>query len=244
MGLKNYLILWMILGALIVGSHIWADHVMRSASASVPDITGAPTLPTPGQIKMLKAAGLGRSSADLYWLSFIQYAGNSAARRTDHWQFADDYLNVVTELDPHFLQPYWFAAFTVGAEQGRPDLATHIIERGIANNPGNWYLPYIAGINQFIYAKNDRLAAKYYDMAASMPGAPKYIVEQAQILQSGAPSLLSEARALENAALYADNVLVKDRARRAAIAKWQAVLLAAPNDAYKQAAKDALLRLK
>jgi hypothetical protein len=241
MRFRKYAAIWLALSVLIVGAHLAADQVLRSPSAKS---TRSVWLPDKAQIKLIKAAGFGRITADVLWLSFIQYAGDTPARRADKWGLCDDYLNVITEVDPHFLQPYWFAAFIVGAEEGRPDLATRIIEQGIASNPGNWYLPYIAGINQFIYAKNDRLAGKYYELAASMPGAPKYIVEQAHIMQSGAPGLLSEARALESASQHAGNPLVKDKARRAALAKWQDVLLAAPNQAYKQAAKEAIARLQ
>lgn len=194
-------------------------------------------------IKVLRPAGFNRLEADLYWLAFIQYAGDATARRVDKWRQAEPFANVITAFDPHFVQAYWFTAFTVGADQGRPDLAAQIIQRGIKANPGNWYLPYIAGINQFLYAHNDQEAAQYYQQAAALPGAPQYIAEQAQILKSGAPSLVSAARALESIYRNAKEPLVSERARRESILKWQQVANAAPNQEYRKAAREALTRL-
>lgn len=199
--------------------------------------------PSPAASDLLRVAGAGRLAADIYWLAFIQYAGDSQRRQVDHWQLADDYLKTVTQFDPHFVQPYWFAAFTVGADEKRPDLAAEIIEQGINRNPGNWYLPYIAGINQFLYANNDRVAARYYTLASSLPGAPPYIGDQAGILASGAPSYLSRARALETACAHENDPVVKEKALQAAASAWKEVLRLAPNDAYREAARSALGRL-
>lgn len=225
---------------------VWAHHGIDSQfahSSLVAPMSDSTPLPGRTAIKLAKPAGFNRLEADLYWLAFIQYAGDAQARRADKWSQADKFVDVITALDPQFVQAYWFAAFTVGADQGRPDLAAEIIKRGIDANPGNWYLPYIAGINQFLYAHNDREAAKYYEQAAALPGAPQYIAEQAQILRSGAPGLVNAARTLESIYRHAKEPLVSERARRDAILKWQQVAKAAPNNAYRDAARAALTRL-
>lgn len=237
-----------VLGALTLGAHWLAlskSPADRTADRSADQTADPPYryFPAPAATGLIRVLGASRLAADFYWLGFIQYAGDPARRRQDHFQLADEYLNAVTQLDPHFIQPYAFAAFTVGADANRPDLAAELIERGIKENPGNWYLPYLAGINQFLYANNDQSAARYYALAASLPGAPQYIGEQAGILASGAPSFLSRARTLESVSAHEKDPLVREQILRQAITAWQEVLRRAPNQAYRQAAQDALARL-
>ncbi len=230
------------LAVVTAGAH-WLMLRQAPIDAGKSSIMGAAYFPSAEIATVINAAGGSRLWADLYWLAFIQYAGDAAERREDHWQLADEYLNTVTQLDPHFIQPYWFAAFTVGADEKRPDLAAQIIERGIKNNPDNWYLQYIAGCNQYIYANNDRAAARYYTKAASLPGAPAYIGAQAQILASGAPSYLNKARALEAVSSHEADPVVREKAWLEAIAAWKQVMQLSPNQEYRQAAQEALLRL-
>lgn len=230
------------LAVVTVGAH-WLLLQQAPVGAGSRSATGTGYFPSAEIATAISAAGGSRLWADLYWLAFIQYAGDAAERREDHFQWADEYLNTVTQLDPHFIQPYWFAAFTVGADEKRPDLAAQIIERGIKNNPDNWYLQYIAGCNQYIYANNDRAAASYYTKAASLPGAPAYIGAQAQILASGAPSYLNKARALEAVSSHEADPVVREKAWHEAIAAWKQVMQLSPVQEYRQAAQEALLRL-
>ncbi|MBK7839346.1 MAG: hypothetical protein IPJ49_17080 [Candidatus Obscuribacter sp.] len=60
--------------------------------------------------------------SDFYWLSFINYEGDGQGRALDKYALCSEYLDLITSLDPHFAQAYWFTAFSVGADQGRPDL--------------------------------------------------------------------------------------------------------------------------
>ena len=117
--------------------------------------------PSAVALKML-SLGFEQLLADFYWLSFIQYVGDSEARAQDRYADAEKYVDIVAGLDPKFLKVYYFSAFIIGSEQHRPDLAAEIIDRGIAANQDNWYLPFIAGINQYLYAHDEVKTAKYY----------------------------------------------------------------------------------
>ncbi len=52
--------------------------------------------------------------------------------------------------------------------------AQAIGEQGIANGDTDWRIPYYMATNEFLYDKDDRAAAKYYDLAAQTPGIPAY----------------------------------------------------------------------
>ena len=71
------------------------------------------------QAVRLVAMGYDQLLADFYWLAFVSYIGDGVARSHDQSVLADKYLELVSTLDPHFTQPYWYCAFTIGAEIGR-----------------------------------------------------------------------------------------------------------------------------
>lgn len=181
--------------------------------------------------------------ADFYWLTYIQYIGNSVERDNDRNKNAYKYLDLVTGLDPNFVQPYWFAAFTVGSEMKRPDLAKKLIDRGIQANQNNWYLPYIAGINQYLFAHNEVEAAKYYRMAAKFPDAPKWLGRQAQILEAKIPSQIKVINTWDTIYRTSDDPLVKQRAREHLATSWMKVFKLSPSEEIRKRARTALSEL-
>ena len=47
-------------------------------------------------------------------------------------------------------------------------------QQGIANGDADWRIPYYMATNEFLYAKDDIAAVKYYNLAAHTPGIPAY----------------------------------------------------------------------
>jgi len=195
--------------------------------------SGREVLPKPEALHLL-SLGYDQILADMYWLSFIQYFGDGPARQIDHYSKCYDYLNLVSALDSHFIQAYWFALFAVGAEQRRPDLADRIISRGLSANQDNWYLPYIAGVNQFINSKDEKAAAKYYKMAAKFPGSPPWLTRQAQILDTNLPRLFKEIRTWNTVYESNPDGLVRAAARSKLIDLWRYVYRHTPEAHSKQ----------
>jgi hypothetical protein len=182
--------------------------------------------------------------ADYYWLAFVSYAGDSRARQSDKYVLADRYLDIVTRLDPHFIEAYWFCAFCVGADQGRPDLAQKIIDRGIAANPFNWSLPFIGGFNQFIFAGNELSAARYYRMAARFPEAPRWLSGQALLLERGIPRIYKQIGIWEKIYNSQNSPLVKEKARDTLTGLWLTVYKNAPDQETRARAAAALRGLQ
>ena len=79
-------------------------------------------LPAADSIRLC-AMGYDQVLADCYWLSFIQYVGDSEGRAKDRYALAEQYLNLITELDPKLVQAYWFAAFVIGSDANQPQAA-------------------------------------------------------------------------------------------------------------------------
>jgi len=200
-------------------------------------------IPSAQTIRLI-ALGFDQLVADFYWLAFVGYIGDSSARAVDHSVLADRYLDLITGLDPHFVQAYWFCAFTVGSDAKRPLRANAIIQRGIKENPDNWYLPYIAGINMYLFAHDEIAASKYYAVASKFPSAPKWLGRQAAILAANLPSTIKQICIWE--AIYTSETtpLIRRKAKEKLVALWEHMYGSSPRGPLREKAQSALSRLR
>lgn len=222
---------------------IHLSHLRLKDSLIEPRLPNEGSLIPSAQAVRLVSLGYEQLLADFYWLQFVSYVGDVTQRKMDRYALAVKYLDLITELDPHFTQAYWFAAIVVGGDAANPKRAAEIIDRGIEANPDNWYLPFIAGVNQYLFANDQVAAAKYYRMASKFPHAPNWLERQADILETEAPRLVKEAHIWSNIYDSAQDKRVKDRARDKAIWLWVQVFKSAPNETFRDKARTALRRL-
>jgi hypothetical protein len=85
----------------------------------------------------------------------------------------------VNAVDPKLSYPYAFSVLTLPAVPAQDDSSTvaqaeAIGKQGLANADPDWRIAYYMATNEFLYAKNDRAAAEYYNIAAETPGIPAY----------------------------------------------------------------------
>jgi tetratricopeptide (TPR) repeat protein len=124
----------------------------------------------------LRLASLGHASlvADVVYLWAIQYYANYT--RADRARYVEHVFGeVIPDLDPRYVDAYALGALILAVEVGDLDAALRVLERGIAENPDQWILPYIAGWEAYHAGRTD-LAAAYLDRAAATPGAPAVIL--------------------------------------------------------------------
>jgi len=100
----------------------------------------------------------------------------------DLWNKKDEYfadLAFVNAVDPKMSYPYAFSVLTLPAVPAQDDpqavaQAYAIGVQGIANGDTDWRVPYYMATNEFLYAKDNIAAAKYYNLTAETPGVPQY----------------------------------------------------------------------
>src|SRR5438876_6165719 len=97
------LLAWLALAAFINFSQRKVDHLSEKL-ASAGDVPLIPDY----RVMRFFAAGYEQLYADCWWLAFVQYIGDFRKRLLDHSEYSYQYLNLITQLDPHFTQPYWF----------------------------------------------------------------------------------------------------------------------------------------
>lgn len=127
--------------------------------------------PQPLSPAVAKAVSLGATEfmADYYWLQFIQYYGGGDPN--GRYRKLPELLNTVTDLSPKFLLAYQTGLLDLPAE-GYVNEAIALGEKGERNLPDRWEIPYYTGLVYHIYKKDFANAAKQFDIAANLPGAP------------------------------------------------------------------------
>lgn len=124
--------------------------------------------------RYLQAASLGHQMllADIIYLWSIQYYGHH--RGEEGRRFLWHIFEVVTELDPHFIDGYLTGALIMAADMANPEMAVRLIERGMKANPDSWILPLNAGFYCWLDLEDYERARQYFETALAIPGAPPW----------------------------------------------------------------------
>ncbi len=120
--------------------------------------------------KYLKFVSLGFDEilSDLIYLWSIQYYSSyHIENRYDYLERI--YSNVISELDPHYLDPYLLGALIMNAEARRPEMALRLLDLGIEKNPDVWVLSFEAGFLCYNDIKDYSRAARYFEQALRAP---------------------------------------------------------------------------
>jgi tetratricopeptide (TPR) repeat protein len=112
--------------------------------------------------------------ADSYWLLFLQMNGENLTipdpSRRDY-RHAYPTLALITGLDPQFHDAALFGSWAL-ADGERLDEARKLIASGMERHPTDYRYPYQLGVLEFLYGKRYMEAARHFERAAELPGAP------------------------------------------------------------------------
>ena len=125
---------------------------------------------------ILKPAVLGYRHvvADLLWLRMVQVLGErTVTPRAYEWVYHA--LDVVTTLDPHYAYAYQVGGIVLTELARRPELSTRLLQKGVANNPASWQLPFYLGYNYYFFLDEPRLAAEAMAQAGRASGHPPFV---------------------------------------------------------------------
>jgi hypothetical protein len=129
-------------------------------------------------------------AADLYWIRALQYyggiqrahnAGTAPALAAGRSEYDQLYplLDLTTSFDPYFNLAYRFGAIFLSeappAGPGRPDLAIKLLEKGLASRPDKWEYLQDIGFVHYWWNHDYHAAARAFDRAAGLPGAPWWL---------------------------------------------------------------------
>lgn len=118
--------------------------------------------------------GYETAAADVAWLRGIQYYGEHRIN-DQRYDMIGHVMGIVADLDPHFIQPYVFGAFTLAQELKQPARGLELLERGLRENPDSWRLAFEIGFLHYVCLHDYAAAGRYFARAARSPEAPDYV---------------------------------------------------------------------
>ena len=158
------------------------------------------------------ALGYENAAADISWLRGIQYYGEH--RLTDQkYDLIGHVMDIVTTLDPAFVQSYVFGAFVMAQEQKQTERGLELLERGMRANPTDWNLAFEAGFLHYVCRHDFVSAARFFTWASRMPGHEAYAERFAAFANQRAGNT-GMAILLWKQVLATGNTYMQDVARR------------------------------
>jgi hypothetical protein len=127
------------------------------------------------QGKYLKRAAFGYQNvlADFIYLWSIQYYGDP--QFSPKTKYLKHTYNIVTDLDPYFLDAYQTGALFMFYEGRNPSAGLELLKKGMVKNPNAWILPTDAGFYCMLNLKDNGRAATFFEAASNIPSAPTLV---------------------------------------------------------------------
>lgn len=212
----------------IIATHSLLNSLVWENRAQIRESTSAGYV-IPSRFSRILAMGNKGILSDFLFLKASTFfggrSGEGAALSHDDWQYFIETLDVVTDLDPYFVDPYFLAEGLLAWDAGLPEEANKIILKGASYRTNDWRLPFFVGFNYF-YFLNDHAAATDFIMKASrMPGSPDYFPTLAARLAyysgKSMPALLFLRQVIEES----DDPLLRKRLAKRLLALERAVII-------------------
>lgn len=158
-------------------------------------------------------------AVDVYWLRAINAVG-TVRTEAEHRNLAD-FGRVLTTLDPAFSDVYWLIGLAVPFNRGREEwvhgeLAIDLLSKGVAQFPDDLRLNLLLGYSLMTFSDRYADAARVFQHAARLPGAPEFAAllatrlylrgDQYETALALAQSMRDAASSPEERAIYQDRV--------------------------------------
>ena len=177
----NKLISLFLVAVLIPVTHFTHIFVNESYNTQNIKVEVRYNLPSPEIMKVV-TLGYDNFIADILWLQAIQYVGSTNDISVLLHELYS-LINTVITLNPQFIEPYIFGAYAL-SDNKEFEKAVNILEKGVKNNPEEWYLSYQLGFLYYIKKKNKLATARYLEKASEIPGSPLFLKQLAATLYS------------------------------------------------------------
>jgi hypothetical protein len=171
-------------------------------------------------LKRSPTFGFDNLIADSTFLSFLQYYGDTPVREQTGYSLSPQYFDIITRLDPRFVDIYLFLSGTLSYQLGKPELAIQLMNRGTAAlspqiNPKAYQIWRFKGLDQLLLLGDIPGSIHSHEMAAKWAkGTPdEYLVpifqQIVEFLRKDPNSI--PVRLQSWATIYAQATQVKDK---------------------------------
>jgi tetratricopeptide (TPR) repeat protein len=165
--------------------------------------------------RFLEQATLGYHdlAADVLWFKTVQYYGGYRMGQNDLALFTH-LVGVITDLDPQFVFAYVFGALIIAQDLGHLDEGVAFLEKGMRNNPSDWWLPFELGFLYFVGGRDCARAMSYFEKASRLPGAQPIAARFAAFAAAKAGYRETSIAMWEELARESDNRYIRELAER------------------------------
>jgi len=133
----------------------------------------------PSQFSRILACGYKGLLADFQFLRVLTFYGDRSANQqpltTEDWDYFRDSIDVLTDLDPYFYDPYVLTEGLLTWDAGRFEDANTLLAKGARYRSNDWRLPYFIGFNHFFFLKDYAAGSEHIMAASRLPGSPSYL---------------------------------------------------------------------
>ena len=110
------------------------------------------------------ACGYNNFLADLLWIRGGVYYGGQKSKHGS-LEYLNHIFNVITDLDPKFINAYTTGGMFLFDDLHSLEMSMKLLDKGIYNNPTNWYVPFMKGFILYLAEKYD-LAYRWFMVAS------------------------------------------------------------------------------
>lgn len=191
----------------------------------------------PSQFSRILALGNQGVLSDFLFLKISTFIGGRSGSgellSENDWQFVTESLNVVTDLDPYFADPYVLAEGLLAWDAGMPEEANLLLIKGMKYRTWDWRLPFYVGFNYFYFLKDYEAASGFIMSASKLPGSPAYLATLgARLAYYGGKSKIA-LLFLKEMLAGTDDAMLKKRLNMRLLALERAVLIEEALDKFK-----------
>ncbi len=166
-----------------------------------------------GQFIEQASLGYRDLAADVLWFRMVQYYGGYRMGENDIALFAH-LVDVITDLDPQFVYAYVFGALIMAQDLNQFKQGIGFLEKGVRNNPDDWWLPFELGFLNYVYARDYPQALFYFEKAARLPDAGPQAARFAAFVAAKAGYVETSIAMWEELARTSDNKYIRELAER------------------------------
>lgn len=118
-------------------------------------------------------------AADYLFIRASQFYGGrietlSSATKED-WQWLYRNIDLVTELDPYFQDPYFMGNGFLAWDAGMIQEANLLLQKATDARYWDWMFPFYLGFNNFYFLGDNKTGAEYLHIASQRPGAYDFL---------------------------------------------------------------------
>ena len=144
--------------------------------------------------------------ADIIFSRAMTYYGGKLIREEkmtgEEWDWIYKNMELATDLDNYFLDPYYFGAVNLSWGANKVKEANALLEKAFKYRDWDWTIPFYLGFNHFYFLKDNEKASFYL-----MESARRKI--SGSLIATLAARLAYQGRRTENAIIFLQEILKK-----------------------------------